>query len=266
MNSIKNSTDKAIKTGITSGFIQVSSLLWLRTVNNYQYRYGSPLIDTFKILYKNGGVLRFYRGYIPSIFVASSCKFGELNAYYYSKEINLNSIDRLLLISSVSSIVKLSIVPVDTLDVFLQVEGKQGVNILYNKIQKHGIKVLYYGVNPWIINNFIGTFSWFGVHNYLDNKYINNETLNFNIKNGLIGLSASVTSDILTNPLRILKVNKQSHSDNVSYLSSVKNIIKNDGISEFLFRGLKTRLLIHGIQNIFFTIIWKNIEKKFNIN
>ena len=261
-----NSTDKAVKTGITSGIIQVSSLLWLRTINNYQYKYGTPLIDTFKLLYKNGGFIRFYRGYVPSMFVASSCKFGELNAYYYSKEMNLSKLESLFLISSVSSIVKLSIIPVDTLDVFLQVEGKKGINILYNKIRTHGIKVLYYGVNPWILNNFISTFTWYGVHNYLDNKFKHNETINFNIKNGLIGLSASLVSDILTNPLRILKINKQSHFENVSYISSIKKIIKKNGISEFILRGLKTRMLIHGIQNVFFTITWKNLEKKFNIN
>ena len=266
MNNFKNSTDKAIKTGVTTGIIQVSSLLWLRTINNYQYKYGTNLSNTFKILYKNGGPLRFYRGYIPSLFVASSCKFGDLNAYYYSKEANFKEIEKLLFISSVSSIIKLSIVPIDTLDVFLQVEGKPGAKMLYNKINTYGPRVLYYGITPWISNNFIGTFSWFGVHNYLDNKYKNDDSLNFNIKNGLIGLSASVTSDLLTNPFRILKIQKQSNSNNVGYITSINTIIKTDGYSALLFRGLKTRLLIHGVQNVFFTIVWKNIEKIFNIN
>lgn len=266
MNELKDSSNKAFKTGVTSGILQVSSFLWLKTVNNYQYRYGTGLVDTFKILYGNGGPLRFYRGYIPSVFVASSCKFGELNAYYYSNKFMFNEIERLGFIASVSSLVKLSIVPVDTLDVFLQVEGKKGKNMLTNKIKTHGVKVLYYGLSPWILNNFIGTFTWFGVHNYLDTKYKSNDLLNFNIKNGLIGLTASITSDIITNPLRILKISKQSNNNNLGYLQTIKHINNNYGISELFIRGLKTRLLIHGIQNVCFVILWKNLEKKFNIN
>lgn len=84
------------------------------------------MVDTFKILYGNGGPFRFYRGYIPSVFVASSCKFGELNAYYYSNKFMFNEIERLGFISTVSSLVKLSIVPVDTLDVFYKLKVRRG--------------------------------------------------------------------------------------------------------------------------------------------
>lgn len=263
--NLTNSSEKAIKTGVTSACIQVSGLLWIRTINNYQYRYGTSIKDTSKILYNSGGLLRFYKGYIPALFVASSCKFGELNAYYYSKESNFNSFERLLFIASSSSLIKLSIIPVDTLDVLLQVEGNQGPKILYNKLQYHGPKVLYYGLTPWIFNNFIGTFTWFGVHNYLDNKYKNNTMLNFNIKNGAIGLVSSIASDIITNPFRILKVYKQSNMNNLNYLSIINNIKAEKGISEFIFRGLKTRILIHGIQNICFVVLWKNFEVFFKI-
>jgi hypothetical protein len=157
-------------------------------------------------------------------------------------------------------------VPIDTFDVFLQVEGKKGITKLYNKTKVHGIKVLYYGASPWILNNFISTFAWFGVHNYLDTKYKNNFNENFNIKNGIIGLSASITSDILTNPLRILKIYKQSNEQNIGYKTTINNIIKEKSFNELMLRGLKTRILTHGIQSIFFIVIWKNLEKTFQIN
>ena len=54
----------------------------------------------------------------------------------------------MLLVSSTSSILKLILIPIDTLDVFLQVEGKEGIQKLRNKISNYGIKVLYCGVSP----------------------------------------------------------------------------------------------------------------------
>ena len=264
---ISISTNNAIKTGISSGCLQVSTLMWLRTVNNYQYRYGTNLKDTFTSLYSNGGVLRFYIGYFPALYVASVCKFAELNAYYFTKD--FNSYDKLLTISAISSLSKLSVVPIDALDIILQVEGKSGLKLLSEKIKKNGYRVLYYGSTPWITSNFIGTFSWYFVHNTLDTKFkdkFNDTNLQFNLKNGLIGLSASMTSDILTNPLRILKINKQSSIDNIGYLDTIKQIKNEKGIQEFFMRGLNTRILIHGVQNIFFVIVWKNLEKLFNIN
>ena len=93
MSEFTQSSLNAFKTGFTSGTIQVSSLLWIRTINNYQYRYGTKFYDTFKILYKEGGILRFYKGYIPSMCLGSMCKFSELNAYYYTKQQNYNDYD-----------------------------------------------------------------------------------------------------------------------------------------------------------------------------
>ena len=267
MSEIYKSSTKAFKTGFAGGAIQVTSLLWLRTANNYQYKHGTGLLDTMNTLYKEGGVLRFYRGYFPSLFLGSSIKFGEINAYYYSKQCNFNEMEKLMFISSISSLLKLAFVPIDTLDIFLQVEGKKGVQTLKNKVNSQGVRVLYYGLTPWITSNFISTFSWYNTHNYLDNKFKNygKEGVEFNIKNGLIGLSASIVSDTITNPLRILKIYKQSNTSQVSYTETYKNIIETRGASELFLRGLKTRLMIHGLQNVFFTIVWKNLEKVFNI-
>ena len=267
MSEIYKSSTKAFKTGFAGGALQVSALLWLRTANNYQYKHGTTLSNTMKTLYSQGGILRFYRGYIPSLFLGSSIKFGEINAYYYSKQCNFNELEKLVFISSISSFLKLMFVPIDTLDIFLQVEGKKGIQSLKNKVNNKGVRVLYYGLTPWITSNFISTFCWYNIHNYLDDKFKDKckEGLEFNIKNGVIGLSASVVSDTITNPLRILKIYKQSNTNEVSYTETYKNIIKTRGPSELFLRGLKTRLMIHGLQNVFFVLVWKNLEKVFNI-
>ena len=58
-----DSSNNALKTGVTSSIIQVSALLWLRTTTVHQYKYGNPMLNTMKILYNDGGLPRFYRGY-----------------------------------------------------------------------------------------------------------------------------------------------------------------------------------------------------------
>lgn len=57
--------------------IQVVSLMWLRTTMNYQYRYGTSTREAMRALYKDGGVLRFYRGLAPALFQGPLSRFGD---------------------------------------------------------------------------------------------------------------------------------------------------------------------------------------------
>ena len=50
--------------------LQVTSLMWMRTTMNYQYRYGTTTTQAMRKLYAEGGVLRFYRGITPALFQA----------------------------------------------------------------------------------------------------------------------------------------------------------------------------------------------------
>ena len=50
-----------------------------------------------------------------------------------------------------------------------------------------------------------------------------------------------------------------------SWIETYKNIVETRGYKELFLRGLKTRIIIHGLQNMFFILVWKNLEKAFNI-
>ena len=73
-------------TGASAMVVQVSSLMWLRTTMNYQYRYGGTMGNAFKTLYKDGGARRFYRGYGAAIAMGPLARFGDTasNAYVLS--------------------------------------------------------------------------------------------------------------------------------------------------------------------------------------
>ena len=71
---------KAFKGGIPGFFaatIQILSLMWLRTIINYQYKTGAPFMLAFRTLYKEGGVRRFYRGFIPAVALVPLSRFGD---------------------------------------------------------------------------------------------------------------------------------------------------------------------------------------------
>ena len=78
-NKSENTLNSAFKRALGGGIsgaaamvMQVSSLMWLRTTMNYQYRYGTTTKEAMKHLYKEGGVRRFYRGYLPALTIGSS--------------------------------------------------------------------------------------------------------------------------------------------------------------------------------------------------
>ena len=80
-----------------------------------------------------------------------------------------------------------------------------------------------------------------------------------------IGFCSAFVSDTFSNSAMVIKTSKQTVKDsNVSYYQIVKKIINKDGIKELFGRGLKTRIMINGIQGIIFTIVWKSLEEILN--
>ena len=53
--------------GMVAMIVQVLSLMWMRTTINYQYRHGGTMLQTFRKLYTEGGIPRFYRGLLPAL-------------------------------------------------------------------------------------------------------------------------------------------------------------------------------------------------------
>ena len=60
--------------------IQVVLLMWIRTAINYQYRHGTGTWESFRLLYAEGGVPRFYRGLLPAILPGPLSRFGYTDA------------------------------------------------------------------------------------------------------------------------------------------------------------------------------------------
>jgi len=274
---VQKSLDKAIiggKAGIMAMTCQVTTLMWLRTTINYQYRYGTTTKEAFNILYNQGGVFRFYRGFLPALLQAPLSRFGDTAAnvgimYYLNENNSTKNLPislKTFVSSSIAGLWRINLMPIDTCKTILQVEGKNGVNILANKIKSNGIGVLYNGGVASCIATMIGHFPWFLTYNTLNEKlppieYKDNKVQAL-CRNAFIGFSSSFVSDVTSNSTRVVKVYRQTHNTQLTYPNIVKNIIEKDGIIGLFGRGLKTKIISNGIQGIMFTVLWKYFQEK----
>ncbi|KNC78312.1 hypothetical protein SARC_09248 [Sphaeroforma arctica JP610] len=255
--------------------INVTSLMWLRTTMNYQYRYGTSTTEAFKHLYKEGGIRRFYRGYGPALFQGPLSRFGDTAANAgvlalldsYDTTSNLPVGVKTIFASAAAATWRVFLMPVDTLKTTMQVEGAKGVSQLRGKLSSGGPKVLYSGAIAASGATFVGHYPWFFVYNLLQEKLPKaekDETLKKLGRNAVIGFCASVVSDTCSNSIRVVKTTKQTAAVQMSYPETVKMVIKQDGLIGLFGRGLKTRILANAMQGMLFSVLWKALEEQWN--
>ncbi len=277
-NIFNTSLKQAFRGGISGSIamiINICTLMPMRTTVNYQYRYGTSSIESFKILYRDGGFFRFYKGFGFAIIQGPWSRFGDtfansgtialLNSLDSTRDMNIGT--KTLLASSAASLFRIISTPLDTCKTTLQVEGKSGLKKVQTKFRNaggipRGLPVLWYGAMGSASATFIGHYPWFFTYNYLQEKIPEQKTLIGNLsKNAFIGFSASAVSDTCSNSLRVLKTYRQTHPQKISYTSSIKEIISKDGVGSLFGRGLKTKIVSNGIQGSLFAVLWKYIEK-----
>ena len=276
-DSISNILNKSVKTGISGASamgIQVSSLMWLRTTMNYQFKNGGTFPNTIKTLYSQGGITRFYRGYVPALMVGPLSRFGDtgmnelsklvFNKYYPEAPIFLQT----SVASAMAGMWRLTTTPIDTWKTSKQVHGKEGLNVIKNKIKIIGPTAMYQGAMAASLATFVGHYPWYLTFNYM-NEYLPKYNYKDNtgkaiLRNAVIGLTATSISDTISNSIRVVKTYKQTHDTPITYKQAINNIITKDGVRGLFLRGLETKLLTNGIQGAMFSVGWKYIMETFN--
>jgi hypothetical protein len=260
---LKKSINRALGGGIAGSaamVIQVSSLMWLRTTMNYQYRYGKSTKEALSKLYSEGGIRRFYRGIGPALAMGPLSRFGDTaaNAFMleFLKDKNLNTGIKTMCGSFAAALWRICLMPIDALKTNLQVEGKNGIKILFAKIKKGGPQVLYYGTGANVTATFVGHYPWFLINNLLKKYIPNYQGYKQLIRNAGIGFICAVVSDTCSNSLRVIKTTKQTYSEPIGYAKVVKVVVDKDGYMGLFGRGLKTRILTNGLQGIIFNVFW----------
>jgi hypothetical protein len=251
---------------------QVGSLMWLRTIMNYQYRHGGTITNTTSLLYKEGGIPRFYKGVGVAILQGPLSRFGDTfsntlvlslcneNPYL----INAPVFVKTAFASVTAGLFRILLMPIDTIKTSMQVDGS--ISKITHKLKTNGPRVLYNGSLATSSATMIGHYPWFMTFNMM-NEYLPNydktERMKNMSRNALIGFTSSVVSDTTSNSFRIVKTAKQSHTNaTITYKQIVEEVLAKDGLSGLFGRGLKIRLFTNGLQGILFSVIWKYLENR----
>jgi len=155
---------------------------------------------------------------------------------------------------------RIFLMPVDTVQTTMQVTGKFGAVV--DKVKIGGVPALYQGSLAAASATFVGHYPWFFTYNYLSEKIPKQDTQLAELgRRALLGFCSSAVSDTCSNSIRVVKVYKQSHPENLSYPQVVQKVIQESGIKGLMFRGLETKILANGMQGILFSILWKQFEE-----
>jgi len=259
--------------GAIAGVVQVMTLMWLRTIINYQSRYGASFFRAISILYKEGGLGRFYRGVGFALFQAPMSKFvatasndgvlAFLDSFLLTR--HWNPAVMTLFASMTVGIFRIIIMPIDTCKTVLQVESREGFRALMRRVRAGKIGALYQGALATAASSTIGHYPWFVTFNALSSAEWLKRTIKSNLlRNASIGLTSSVISDTIVNVFRVIKTTKQSigSKHDFSYSDTIRVIVAADGWKGLFGRGLRTRILANSIQSIVFIVIWRGLAER----
>jgi len=272
---IQKAKDRAFRGGLAGAgamVLQVCSLMWMRTIMNYQYRNGTSFKESTRALFKQGGIPRFYAGLLPALAQGPLSRFGDTAANVGMLTL-LNNMDetkdlpvgvKTLGASFAAASFRIVIMPIDTVKTIMQVEGKKGMPILMKKVRVSPT-ALWHGALGASAATFAGHYPWFATYNTLDaNLPKPVDTLGKLGRNAGMGFAASLVSDTVSNSIRVLKTYRQTSEVPVTYVQAATDIIAKDGIKGLFFRGLGTRLAANGVQGALFSIGFKYFEEQLN--
>lgn len=268
----RHALEKALGGGIpgaVAGVVQVSTLMWMRTALNFQYRYGVSFFDACETLWKDGGVRRFYNGLTFALLQGPLNRFGATAANDGMMALLGGTELPLSIKTGAGSLVaaawRVGLLPVDTCKTVLQVHGRDGVEIIRERIASRSLLSLYQGsIAVWVIA-VASHFPWFFTHNVLDEAIaLPPPGARRVLRNAFIGFVSSVVSDAASNSARVIKIMKQSSTDKegITYREAIGSIVKEHGIMGLLGRGLYTRILVNAVQSVVFTIVWKSFTQR----
>lgn len=267
--------DKAAKSALRGGVAgaaamgaNVACLMWMRTTVNYQYRSGVSFPVALRTLYADGGIPRFYRGVVPAMLQGPLSRFGDtaantgvltlLNNLDQTKDMNIGV--KSACASAAAATFRICIMPIDTVKTTMQVTGKFS-NVI-DKVKLGGPLTLWNGALAAASATFVGHYPWFATYNFLSEKIPKQDTQLAELgRRAILGFCSSAVSDTCSNSIRVLKVYKQSHPEQLAYPEVLRRVLAESGVTGLMFRGLETKILANGLQGILFSILWKQFEE-----
>jgi hypothetical protein len=261
---VSKASKKALSGGLAGAAAQainVVTLMWMRTIMNYQYRYGGTFTETVTKLWAEGGVPRFYRGLAPGLVQAPMSRFGDTaandGALAALEHTSLPMPVKSACASATAAFMRVFLMPIDAWKTTKQVEGEEGLKKLIEKTKKHPTAP-WQGALGTMSATWVGHYPWFYTNNQLrESMPAFDFAYGKYVRNAVIGFASAAVSDTCSNSLRVLKTRVQTAVVPISYKDAANEIIEKDGLAGLFGRGLKTRIITNGVQGALFTIGWR---------
>ncbi len=136
------------------------------TKSSFSFSQGSSTTQAFKTLYREGGVLRFYRGYWAALAQGPLSRFGDtaantgmlvlLNSLDSTKNLDVGS--KTAAASVAAGLFRILLMPIDAVKTSMQVGGS--FKPLAQKIKTSGVGVLWHGALASAGATMIGHWPW----------------------------------------------------------------------------------------------------------
>jgi len=253
--------------GAAAMVLQVLTLMPLRTIMNFQYRFGKTIRETVEILNFEGGFPRYYAGLSAALIQAPLSRFFDtfsnagILAFMEGNDFlkKLPPFIQTIFVSTAAALFRMILTPIDTIKTTFQTHGSQpGMTVLKNRIKARGFGSMFYGAWATAAATWVGNYPWFATYNSLQKYLPVADTVFGNLcRQAFIGFVASVTSDTVSNFLRVVKTYRQVNETEVGYFEAARKIIEKEGWTGLFFRGLPIKLVCNGLQGIMFSILWK---------
>eukprot|EP00045_Choanoeca_perplexa_P010184 m.101822 g.101822 ORF g.101822 m.101822 type:complete len:284 (+) comp15187_c0_seq2:1645-2496(+) len=275
--SLSEGMAEAAKEGVAGAkamMVDVALLMGLRTVMNHQYRHGHSILETIDMLHRQGGFPRFYSGFTAAMLeaplsrgVGAAANYATLHMLNEGGGQDLPVVVKTAVSSVFVASFRLVYYPLDTLKTTLQVEGKQAIPQLRIKIQHSGYSVLYHGAGFNILATAARHTLWFSAYNYMDQAFpAPTSGWSAVAHNATVGAVCAITTDVLANPLSLIKAYRQTSSSSISYRNIVQSVIASHGWSGLFTRGLATRIWVDVLNSAVFTVVWRWLMADDNSN
>lgn len=267
---VRQSLVRACHAGLTSGvhgalagLVQVFLLMWLRTTMNYQCARGTRLWETLVLLWREGGVPRFYQGFWFACVQAPLTRFGDVTAnegvrHLFEGSEALSALPtsvRSLVVSSLAVTFRLLVHPLDSVKTNMQIYGPAAHKKLVARIHVEGPYFLFDGAAAGSISNFIGQYPYWLTYNALA-PFAQHRPFML----ALCALAATCVSDCFANTFRVLKTARQTMAGVNSYAEVARVIIRTDGVRGLLGRALLTRMVTNSVQAVVFTLVLRRLK------
>lgn len=273
---LKKAGQSGIGAGVSggiAGIVQVLTLMWLRTLMNYQCRYGTSFKQALTLLYQEGGIPRFYRGLSFALIQAPLARFVSTAANDGVETLLANLQYTKLWGPGLSTIVasvvvgfwRIVLMPIDTCKTVLQVDSVEGFRGLMRKVRAGKISALYQGAGANALSAIAAHYPWFYTFRTLSkSSFLRTFVRSNHLRNAIVGFVSSVISDTFANAIRVVKTTKQALASKhvVSYGEVIAMILAADGWKGLFGRGLRTRILGNAAQSVLFTVIWRGLADR----